>query len=52
MNIDDAVRVHRVLDAAQKSIAEGRKFVLELIMFDDDFFFALAPRPRMSSLYP
>ncbi|THG94718.1 hypothetical protein EW026_g6806 [Hermanssonia centrifuga] len=29
VNIDDAVRVHRVLDAAQKSIAEGRKVVLE-----------------------
>ncbi|THG95285.1 hypothetical protein EW026_g6345 [Hermanssonia centrifuga] len=29
VNIDDAVRVHRVLDAAQKSIAEGKKFVLE-----------------------
>ncbi|PSR77867.1 hypothetical protein PHLCEN_2v7688 [Hermanssonia centrifuga] len=28
-SIEDAVRVHRVLDAAQRSIIEGRKFVLE-----------------------
>ncbi|THG98116.1 hypothetical protein EW026_g4012 [Hermanssonia centrifuga] len=28
-SIEDAVRVHRVLDAAQRSIAEGKKFVLQ-----------------------